>query len=258
MKKIGLCILLLFVPWMVLAEELPVVCQEFAPYNYLDKDGNVTGASYEIVVEALKRMNFEPNVKLLPLNRAYETAASGKAAMLFTFSKNPEREKELFFSDGIIYIEVVFFKRKSDNITWNMLEDVKDYRIGYVDGYYYGSTFMEALQQKKFNKTDAIPASETVDYQQLTKLTNNRIDLAVCPKTQCTRIIKMYSPELDGVDYIDKSIGPVREFYAGFSKKWPNAEALRDQFNEELKKLIAEGTRDNIFKKYDIAVPENK
>ena len=176
--------------------------------------------------------------------------------MLFTFSKSPEREKEFFFSDGLIYIEVVFFKRKADNITWNALEDVKDYRIGYVDGYNYGKTLMDAIQQNVFNKTDVIAASATVDYQQMVKLANNRIDLAVCPKTQCTRIIKMNSPELDGVDYIDKSIGPMREFYAGFSKKWPNAEALRDQFNEELEKLKAEGKRESIFNKYEISGPE--
>ena len=253
MKKFVLFIVLLLAPSMVFAEELPVVCQEFPPFNYQSEDSNVTGASYEVVVEVLKRMGYEPNVRVLPWNRAYQTAADGEAAMLITFSKSPEREQDFFFTNGLIYIEVMFFKRKADKITWETLDDVKDYRIGYVDGYNYGKTFMDAIQQNVFNKTDVIPASETVDYQQLTKLVNNRIDLAVCPKTQCTRIITMHSPELDSLDYIDKSIGPKREFYGGFSKKWPNAEALRDQFNEELKKFIAEGKRDPIFDKYELS-----
>ena len=44
MKKFVLFIVLLMTPAMVFAEELPVVCQEFPPFNYLDKDGSVTGS----------------------------------------------------------------------------------------------------------------------------------------------------------------------------------------------------------------------
>jgi ABC-type amino acid transport substrate-binding protein len=146
----------------------------------------------------------------------------------------------------------MFFKRKADNIMWNTLDDVKDYRIGYVEGYNYGKTLMDAIQSNTFNNTDVIAASATVDYQQMVKLVNNRIDLAVCPKTQCTRIIKMNSPELDGLDYVNKSIGPKRDFYGGFSKKWPDAEALRDQFNAELEKFKADGKLDAIFRKYEL------
>lgn len=223
MKKFLMVILLLFSPFSVFAENLPAVCQEFPPYNYLDDKGNVIGSSTEIVAEVLQRMGYEADIKLLPWNRAYKVAADGRVPMLFTFSRSNEREKDFFFTDGLASIEVVFFKRKADNITWNMLSDVKDYRVGYVQGYNYGNMMMDAIQQKTFNKPDAIGASSTVDYQQMLKLVGNRIDLAVCPKTQCSRIIKMNSPMFADLNYIDKSIGPSREFYAGFSKKWPNA-----------------------------------
>ena len=112
---------------------------------------------------------------------------------------------------------------------------------------------MDAIRQNTFNKPDIIGASATADYQQLLKLVNNRIDLAVCPNTQCSRIIRIHSPKFDDLDYIDKSIGPAREFHAGFSKKWPNAEALRDQFDEQLKKLRSEGRIASIFKKYGLS-----
>lgn len=253
MKVLLLVVVSLLVPPVVFAEELPVVCQEFPPYNYLDDKGSVIGSSAEIVTEVLRRMGFEANIRLLPLNRAYREAAGGDAALLMTFAKNPEREKDLFFTDVLASIEVVFFKRKADNITWNVLSDVKDYRVGYVQGYDYGSTMMGAIQQDTFNKLNAIAASTTADYQQLLMLVHNRIDLAVCPRTQCNRIIRMNMPKLDELDYINKSIGPAREFYGGFSKKWPNAEALRDHFNENLLKIRAEGKIDSILKKYDVS-----
>ena len=253
MKVPVVVIILLLAPIMVFAKELPVVCQEFPPYNYLDDKGSVTGSSAEIVTEVLRRMGFEAKISLLPLNRAYREAADGHAALLMTFAKNPEREKDLFFTDVLATIEVVFFKRKADHLTWNELSDVRDYRIGYVQGYDYGSTMMSAIQQHTFNKLEAIAASTTADYQQLLMLMHERLDLAVCPRTQCTRIIRMNSPKLDGLDYINKLIGPAREFHGGFSKKWPNGEALRDHFNENLKKLKAEGKIDSILKKYDLS-----
>jgi len=246
MKKSILIIVFLLTPLSVFAEKLPVVCQEFPPYNYLHDNGNVIGSSTETVTKALQIMGYEANIRMLPWNRAYAEAAEGKAALLFTFSKNAEREKDFFFTDSLASIEVVFFKRKTDNITWDVLSDLKDYRIGYVQGYNYGSTFMEAILGDVFNRTDLIGASTTVDYQQLLKLVNHRIDLAVCPKKQCTHIITMNFSKFDSLDYINKSIGPAREFYGGFSKKWPNAEAMRDQFNSVLKKVKIEREK-NLF-----------
>lgn len=147
MKTIALLSWLLCWPTVVFAEALPVVCQEFPPYNYIGEDGRVTGTSTEILIAVLKRMGYEADIQLLPWNRAYHRAASGEAAILYTFSKNAQREDHFFFTDGLASIEIVFFKRKSDSITWEELTDVKDLRIGYVDGYNYGDTMMEALRQ---------------------------------------------------------------------------------------------------------------
>jgi polar amino acid transport system substrate-binding protein len=236
-QKFILIITFLLTPLPAGAETLPVVCQEFPPYNYLHDNGKAIGSSTETVTKALQIMGYEANIRMLPWNRAYAEAAEGKAALLFTFSKSAEREKDFFFTDSLASIEVVFFKRKTDDITWEGLRDLKDYRIGYVQGYNYGSTFMEAIQEGVFNRTDLIAASTTVDYQQLLKLATHRIDLAVCPKKQCTHIITMNLSKFSDLDYINKSIGPAREFYGGFSKKWPNAEAMRDQFNQALRQV---------------------
>lgn len=251
MKKLLFIFFLLF-PLTLRAEKLPVVCHEFPPYNYLGADGNIIGFSTEIITEVLRRMGSEADIRLLPWNRALKTAKDGKAALLFTFSKSAEREGQFFFTDALVSIEVVFFKRKTDDIVWTVLSDLGDYRLGYVEGYNYGPTMMEALKGNKFKKTEIIGASTTVDYRQMLKLAKNRIDLAVCPKTQCAWIIKKNMSELAGLDYIDKPIGPARYFYAGFSKKWPGAEVLRDRFNQEYRTLVQQGERNAILNRYGI------
>jgi hypothetical protein len=177
------------------------------PATGCGEDASVTDTSKEIVVSVLKRMGYELNVRLLPWNRAYQHAASGHAAILFTFRRNTQREEQFFFTDGLASIEVVLFKRKSDQIAWPELNDVKNLRIGYVDGCNDGNTMMEAIRGNVFAQTGVIGASAMVDYQQLHKSASKRIDIAVCPKTQCNRIIRMKAPELDELDFIDKSIG---------------------------------------------------
>jgi polar amino acid transport system substrate-binding protein len=253
MEKLISVLILFLAPFTVMAEELPVVCQEFPPYNYLDEKGNVTGTSVEIVHEVFNRLGYEANIKLLPWNRAYQKAANGSVSMLITFSKNAKRLKEFFFTDGLVMIEVVFFKRKVDDISWNELGDLKEYRIGCVQGYNYGKVMMDAIENGVLENIDFIPASARVDYQQLRKLAMNRIDLAVCPKLQCSAIIKKHLPEFASLDFIDKSVGPPRDFYGGFSKKWPNAEDLRNRFNEKLIEVKSEGIADRIFQKYEVS-----
>ena len=252
MKKVIVFHLIFLLPLVVSAEELSVICQEFPPFNYLDAKGYIVGTSVEIVNEVFKRMGHKANIKLLPWNRAYQKSAGGDASMLITFSKSAERQKEFFFTDSLAIIEVVFFKRKEDDITWNVLSDLKEYRIGCVVGYNYGSTMMNAIKNGTLTNIDFIPATPNVDYLQMKKLALKRLDLAVCPKLQCSEIIRMHRPEFAGLDYIDKPIGPARDFYGGFSKKWPKAEALRDQFNEKLKEVRNEGIVDRIFQKHHV------
>ena len=62
----------------------------------------------------------------------------------------------------------------------------------------------------------------------------------------------MKSPALDQLDYIDKSIGPPRQFFAGISKRWPGAEVLRDRYNTAYRRFVEDGGKAIIFKKYEL------
>jgi ABC-type amino acid transport substrate-binding protein len=57
------------------------------------------------------------------------------------------------------------------------------------------------------------------------------------------------------VDYIDKKIGLVRNFYAGFSKKWPGSKKIVYKFNQELRKMKKSGELEKILRKYGVVTP---
>lgn len=229
------------------AEELPLVFSEFPPFNY-QEEGDVKGISAEIIATVVRRMGFTPKITRRPFKRALDMTLKGHAAGYFTFTKNPQRLKNYFFSAPITTISDVFFKRKERKIDWNELADLSTLRVGATDGYNYASAFKNAMKNGTL-KVDSI-TSRTPEIQHLKKLAKGRIDLAICEVSLCSYLIARNPDQFKDLDYIPKEIGPVRNFHLGFSKAWPRAEQLRDRFNAELTQLAREGERTRIHQKY--------
>nr|WP_255490737.1 transporter substrate-binding domain-containing protein [Spartinivicinus marinus] len=224
----------------------------FPPVNYVDQQGNMHGISYEIITGVVSDMGYQPNVRTLPWKRAYHTAAQGKAAILFTFTQNEQRKREFYFTDMILPIADVFFKKKSKQIQWETLADLANYRIGYTDGYNYHSSFLRAIANKAFIARKS-PALEHPELQHLKNLYNDRIDLIICEVNVCLFHLRN-NPEWQAViDYIPKPIGPIRSFHAGISKAWPNSEKLLKQFNAAYRNFKKQGKRKAILTKYKAA-----
>ncbi|MDE1463348.1 substrate-binding periplasmic protein [Spartinivicinus poritis] len=235
-----------------LTEELPLLFANFPPVNYVDEQGKMKGISYEIITGVVTEMGYQPNVRTLPWKRAYHTAAQGKAAILFTFTQNEQRKKEFYFTDMILPIADVFFKKKSKQIQWETLADLANYRIGYTDGYNYHSSFLRAIANKEFIARKS-PALEHPELQHLKNLFNDRVDLIICEVNVCLFHLRNNPRWQAVIDYIPKAIGPIRSFHAGISKAWPNSEALLKQFKAAYQKFKKAGKRKAILTKYKAA-----
>nr|WP_268967670.1 transporter substrate-binding domain-containing protein [Zooshikella ganghwensis] len=221
----------------------------FPPMNYLDDQGEIRGISYELVTQTVKAIGYTPEVTILPWKRAYKEAAEGHFAILFSFTKNEERIKQFLFTDFLIKIADVFFKRKELDITWNELTDLQNYVIGYTDGYNYAPVFLEAIHSGSFIAHKS-PALETPEKQHLKNLFHKRVDLIICEIHQCKFYLGQNKKWKNAIDYIPKPIGKVRTFHAGVSRAWPNAEELLNQFNRQYQKIKQTGLRKKIVHKY--------
>ncbi|WP_163836121.1 substrate-binding periplasmic protein [Spartinivicinus ruber] len=229
---------------------LPVLFANFPPFNYVDQQGKMHGISYDIVTTVVAEMNYQPHVRMLPWKRAYLTAAKGEAAILFTFTQNEKRKQDFFFTDEIIPIADVFFKKKQLKTKWEKLSDLANYRIGYTDGYNYHSSFLKAITNKEFIARK-IAASDRPELQHLKNLYNSRVNLVICEINVCLFHLKNNPKWQNNIDYIPKSIGPIRSFHAGVSKAWPNAKVLLDKFNAVYINLKKQGKYKAILKKYN-------
>jgi len=234
----------------VLAQKkLKIVGGDYPPFKY-KKDGKAVGSDTEIIEQVLVRMGYHPKMQLLPWKRAIHGVKEGLYTAYFTLTINPEREKVLYFTDPISTWSDVFYKRKADKISWETMEDLSQYRVSASEGYNYPSLFKEAVKAKTFKVQFVV--GKRPELQQLGKLVFGRVDLFICEVSVCQYYIRTNAPEFKTLDFIDRPIGVVRTSQLGISKKWPNAEQLKNQFNAELAKFVAEGRRKEIFKKYGI------
>mgnify|MGYP000378818409 CR=1 FL=1 len=117
----------------VWAEKVLVVTEEFAPYNFTDETGNITGLSTEIVREVLKRAKLDHAIESQPWARAYRTAQDNSNVAIYSIGRNEEREK-LFQWVGVVATwDMYLYKLKSrTDVQASKVADLKSYILGGV------------------------------------------------------------------------------------------------------------------------------
>ena len=226
---------------------ISLVTAEFPPYNYT-QDNKIVGSSTAIIKAVFERMKMETTIDLLPPKRAMAMAARGQADGYFTFTKNPQRLKEYYYSLPLSTIGDVFFKKRDLIVEWATMSDLKGYTIGATQGYNYATDFLNAMENKVID-VDLI-VGQTPEVMHLKRLNIGRVDLIICEVTLCSHIVRTHPEQFQNIDYVDRLIGPVRTFHLGFSRKWPNAKLIADKFNQTFLQLLEEGTIAAIHQKY--------
>lgn len=234
---------------------LPIATASFPPFKYIDPaTGDVTGFDTEIIRAVFNEMGITPQITMMPFQRADILTRRGDYAAYYTFTRNPDREKDYFFSAPISSVQDVIFKKNTLQITWENYDDLADYLLGYSKRYNYDPYFLKAIKNK-------LPVIDNENERQLLNLlANNRVQIVICEKSVCSHLIDRYPKSFSTIDFVDKPVGipEPRPFYVGFSKKWLNAEQLRDAFNSALEKWKNKKGKDisTIFAKYGVQCPK--
>jgi polar amino acid transport system substrate-binding protein len=167
------------------------------------------------------------------------------------YARTPERDKKYYFSDYLYIGQTLFFGYSPDGrkkqVSYRELNDLKDYRIGGVIGYYYEPWFREAGLNVEY------VASEEQSFHKLRK---GRIDFfPLGDGTGWYRIKKMFPPE--EVKNFYTLTKPLRAGGGDFlmtSKQYPDTQALLAKFNLALKTIKDNGIYQKIVDQHGIAV----
>jgi ABC-type amino acid transport substrate-binding protein len=151
------------------AGKLRVITEAYPPYNFVDKNGSVTGQSVEIVQAILQQSGKTATVEVMPLAEGLDLALEGPNILVFSINRTPQREGLYKWVGPIGDYKQVFYARKGSSIRVDKLEDTRAAKIGV----YKGDAGNQFLASKGFTNLDE---SQT-DLEALKKLADNRVQL---------------------------------------------------------------------------------
>ncbi len=242
--KLVFCILLFIFSVNAYAQETIVLGNgEWAPF--LGKDLKHYGLASHVVTEVFNSLNIKTEYKWYgdSWKRCYKDATTGKTNGSLCWSKNSDREKEMYFSDNIIPKKKnVFFYLKKNNFDWKSVKDLKGKKIGGTLGYTYGAMIIKA-EKEGVLKLDRI-AKEP---QNLKKLLKGRIDLFLAMEDIVTELIKKLPP--DDAAKITFHPTPVTEiaYHLILDRNNPKNLGFMKKFEGGLKKLKDSGKWDQFI-----------
>jgi len=113
------------------SESMIVVTEEWAPYNYKQADGKITGSSTLVVEQTLRNSNIPYYINIYPWARSYGLALNNANVLLYSTVRTPAREKLFHWVCPINSVEYSIFKLTSrKDIIINSLDDLENYSTG--------------------------------------------------------------------------------------------------------------------------------
>lgn len=222
---------------------IQIVTGEWAPFVSIKMPDY--GVFAEIITAAFKEMEIEPIYTFDNWLNGYSQVQLGTQVATFPYIKTPNREKDMYFSDGVLPAKVVLFYNKTfrkEPIIYTDLEDLKQYDIAGTPGYFYEELFDEAsVKYYKFT-------SDALSFKELYK---GHIDLFPMDEIVGWSLLKDLYPN----DYqtifatVEK---PLLEapYHVIFSKKHPDGLKMGDMFNKGLKRIQEKGVYQEILLRY--------
>jgi len=159
------------------SEEFSVTGDVYPPYQYDAEENRVSGFSYE-VLNAVLAVNGDriSSSTLYPWKRALLMIKTGSADILISANYNDTRRSYVRYpSEPIVVSPWYFWKRSEENIKFRTLDDLKELRVGVVQGYTYTNEFW-ALARKYGIHNDA---GNYNDETNLRNLSRGKYDLAL-------------------------------------------------------------------------------
>lgn len=150
--------------------KLRIVTEVYPPYNFVDKDKNVTGQSTEIVQAILQKLGIKTSIEAMPLADGLNLTQKGPEVAMFSINRTPQREELFKWVGPIGHYKQAFFIKKGSTIELNRLEDAK--KVGKI-GVYRGDAGNQFLTAQGFTNLDE---SQT-DVEALKKLIDNKVQL---------------------------------------------------------------------------------
>lgn len=212
-----------------------VAIGEWPPF--VSEDLEHYGLAARIVTEAFAASGIDVVYRFYPWKRAYLETLQGDQDATAIWTRTPDREDEVLFSDPVLIAEKVFFHLEATDFRWYEIRDLANWRVGATRGYGYGDAFDAAVE----NGTVQVEYVNS-DKQNFDKLLLGRIDVFPMTKAVGYSILntRFDSEEAAAVTHNPRAVQQA-VFHLLFSKAVEKNERMIDLFNRGLEQLRQQG-----------------
>lgn len=243
--KVIACILaitLCCASWAAANKTIKLATLNWPPFysDNLPENGFFTAISRE----AFKRAGYDLEVQFTNWNEALEKAKEGGFDGVLGAYHNEERAKLFDFTDPITTNEEVFFAKKGSGITYKNVEDLKKYKFGALKG---------GAQGKELRDKGLTVVDTDSDLENFQMLNQGGIGIYLFGKQNFNYQVAN-SPEWKSLKNSVEMIEPpfkTYEMYCALTKVMPDSEKIVEQFNKALQEMKADGTYEEILKRFD-------
>ena len=184
-------------------KKIKVCADPFPPYQYIDKDGEVKGRDYEIVIKKLQLAGYDPEMCIAPWNQIYKEFEHGEQDVLFQAQDSPERLEKFYFSKLLRYAVTEIVTANVELVNLKTYEDLTNYKIGVIADFANGP------------EIDGLPSSCKVEFADtkeiLQAVSRRKVDVGVCDQG-----VKEYLMTKEQVLYPIKELTYQRPLYVMF------------------------------------------
>lgn len=239
-------LLLAYAPFGLCAGKMLFLTGGISPPLVFEKNGRIIGMDVDTVSEFCKSQGITPEFKAYPLKRALAMMKTSEAQGIFTIFRNPEREEFLQFPETPINtVRTIIIGLRGNHIKIGRMDDLKNIKIGVVDGHKYGPLFDNYQGLNKYPVRDKsvlirlLAAGDRVDAI---------INSEAVFKYECMEFgydMKMFEKLYTVAD------NPV---YLGFSKKAlgeERAAGLAEKFSAFMKEMEENGKLQSLRERYE-------
>lgn len=199
--------------------KLTIYTDHFAPYNFLNDEGVLTGVNFDIVNTLCIDANIECTFKVQPFARAMKSVSLDPHSAIFFVAKHENRVSVFNWLGPLVSGKTYFYKLAGNNqVQSASLSELKSYTLGIVRGDVYGTLVEKAGFERGKN---LLVVAQEQEYIEL--FIKKRLDLIIGSEQVVNNQLKAYGLSLSNVEQLYELPVPpsLKDNYLAFNKQVP-------------------------------------
>ncbi len=233
---LALALAVLLLPAQADRKSLRIATGELPPYATETRPDQ--GIALSIVRRAFELAGYKVEFHFLPWSRALAESKTGKWDGTAYWGHKPDHEKAFYLSDNVVTEQWVLIYRKTIDLNWRTLEDLRPYQIAIIQDYTYTPELWAMVRSGEL-KSDSTPD----DLAALRKLVNGRVDIAPMERNVACDLLgrNFIEGEANRLRAHPKLMTDKFTTHLMLPRKLPDSRARVLAFNIGLKKLYDSG-----------------